>query len=59
MEPEYQNVRSNEEIDDVLNATVEAEATGQSRWPGMTYEDGVAAALRWVLGQSDSNPMED
>jgi hypothetical protein len=29
-----------------------------SKWPGMTYEQGVAEALRWVLGMS-GNPLRD
>jgi hypothetical protein len=26
---------------------------------GMTYEQGVEAALRWVLGEDDSEPIEN
>ena len=37
----------------------DASAGGQSRWPGMNYEQGVDAALRWVLGDTDEDPMED
>jgi len=47
--------RSQEEIDEQINAAVES----HNRWPGMTYEDGVDAALRWVTGESASKPMED
>lgn len=53
----YQVTRSSTEIDDVLNRAGEAQDTGRSAWPGMSYEDGVAEALRWVLGLSDDNPM--
>lgn len=35
------------------------EPDGPSRWPSMTYEQGVDAALRWVLGHIDERPMED
>ena len=34
------------------------DADGSTQWPGMTYEQGVENALRWVLEGSD-NPMED
>lgn len=37
----------------------EVDDTGPSKWPGMTYEQGVANTLRWVLDQTDENPMED
>lgn len=39
---------SQSEIDDAMNQCVEAETNGRSQWPGMTYEQGVLAALRWV-----------
>lgn len=31
---------------------------GWSRYPGMTYEEGVRNALEWVLGDSDDDPTE-
>jgi hypothetical protein len=34
-------------------------ADGPSRWPGMTYEQGVEATVLWVTGDSDENPMAD
>jgi hypothetical protein len=30
-----------------------------SKWPGMSYEEGVRAALDWVLGDAEEAPMED
>ena len=47
-----------DEIDDVLNQCMEAENAGSSRWPGMSYEQGVAAALRWMI-DGGQHPMED
>ena len=29
---------------------------GASRWAGMTYEQGVDAALRWVLEEDEAEP---
>jgi len=46
------------QIEDQLAQAIDASANG-SKWPGMSYEEGVAAALRWVLGESDEKPMED
>lgn len=37
----------------------EACMEGSSQWPGMTFEEGVDQALRWVLGDEPSPPMED
>lgn len=37
----------------------DAAAGGASRWPAMTYEQGVDVALRWALGETDEDPMDD
>lgn len=44
-----------DEINEVLH---QAEGDGASKWPGMTYEQGVAAAIRWIQGDGE-NPMSD
>lgn len=44
--------------DEINAARCEADACVGSKWPGMTFEQGVAAALAWVLGDA-SNPMTD
>lgn len=37
-----------------------AEVTAyNSKFPGMTYEDGIVAALTWMIGETDTPPMED
>lgn len=51
--------RTDAEIDDVLNKAIEKVDEGASSWPGMTYEEGVYNAIQWILGDSDSHPMED
>jgi hypothetical protein len=50
-------MRDEDEIEAVLNA-MPTEGP-RSKWPGMTYEQGVDAALRWALEWDDQNPMED
>lgn len=50
--------RTEDEVWDVLNAALESEDEG-SKWPGMSYEQGVRAGIEWLIGQRDSNPMED
>lgn len=49
-------VRTAKEIDDVLGKVEDGEA---SAYPGMTYEQGIAEALRWVLGEQDEAPLAD
>lgn len=55
----YSVERSDEEVDKAMNAAGEQRDKGGSRWPGMSYEEGVLAALAWILGQDDANPMEE
>ena len=47
---------SDEDISETMARA--GEADGATQWPGMTYEQGVEAALRWVLDGGD-NPLED
>lgn len=54
--PTEQEIR--EATDDAIAAECEAMENG-SEYPGMTYEQGVAAAMRWVNGDSKDHPLED
>lgn len=45
--------RSQEEIDELLNRCVEAEETGESAYPGMSYEQGIKAAIEWLVEDLD------
>ena len=51
--------RNENEILDQLNLAAESEIEGRSKWPAMTYEEGVSAALRWVIGETDDRPMDN
>jgi len=46
------------DIDDVLNICTERANSGNSPLWGMTYEEGVEAGIRWVLGQTDDSPLD-
>jgi hypothetical protein len=48
---------TDEEIGEVMDACIEQMDAGTSRYPGMSYEEGVAAALRWIQEEGE-NPME-
>lgn len=56
--PNYVVVRTSADIDDVMNEAMEAQDEG-SKFPGMSYEQGVTAGINWVLGNTSENPMED
>ncbi len=52
--------RTDAEIDDQLGKLDEdATAGGASKWPGMTYEQGVMAMFDWLTGATDELPVED
>ena len=51
-------MRTQAEIDEQMNLALEGVDQG-SQWPGMSYEQGVEAALRWVTEATDEAPMVD
>ena len=54
-------VRSRGEVAEQLDiAAMSLDEDGEKgKWPSMSYEDGVAAACRWMLYQDESAPMSD
>jgi len=53
----YDIERDDDEINELLD-TCSAHAN-ESKFPGMTYEEGIRAAIEWVTGESDEKPMAD
>ncbi len=53
----YSIKRTNDEIDGQLNTCYEQMDAGGSRYPGMTFEEGVQQALDWVTGTLDEAPL--
>jgi hypothetical protein len=63
MNLEYNEVYPTDaEINDVLNECNDNIDSGKRKYPGMSYEDGVKAALEWLLFSPDVmntySPME-
>lgn len=52
-------LRTQEEIDELLNQCADSEEDGRSKYPGMTYEQGIQAAIRWLTEQGEPQPLED
>jgi hypothetical protein len=51
--------RTPQEVRDMQNDAEDWIAQGETDVSGMTYEEGVSYALRWVLGDSDDKPIEN
>ena len=48
------------EIDEVMNECGDHENEGTTKFPGMSYEQGVKAAIEWLSDDYDgANPMDD
>ena len=52
-------MKDENEIRDQIDKATEQIDKGGTKWRGETYEDGVYAALSWVLGEQAEGPMED
>jgi len=52
-------VRPQEEIDDLINRCFDAENNGDSKYPGMTYEQGIKDGMLWLTDEDEPNPLED
>lgn len=51
--------RTEDEVWEQVNQAEEQTLQGGTKWSGMTYEQGVANAIRWMTGDDDTPPMED
>lgn len=51
-------VRTDAEVDELLNALADASDEGHELFPGKTYEEGVEAGIQWLLGDRDDHPYD-
>ena len=52
----YEVKRTDEEINNLLNTAAEVEFEG-SKYPGMTFEQGIQEGIDWILGHQAECPM--
>lgn len=52
----YTIKRSQKEIEDLVSRCAEMEATGENPFWGLTYHEGILAAIEWL---NQDNPMSD
>lgn len=50
---------SDDQLREEIVKTEHAVESGVSNLPAMSYEEGVNNALRWALGETADEPMED
>jgi len=53
----YEMKRSAAEIDALISKCVDLSAL--SRFPGMTYEQGIRETLEWIIGDTDDYPLPE
>ena len=54
----YRIVRSEDDIKKLLAKCAEAFSWG-SKYPGMSYEEGIREAIMWLIELGLPNPLED
>lgn len=52
-------VRTEQEIWDLLNQCADSVETGISNYPGMSYEQGIKAAIEWITGDVNDHPINE
>ncbi len=52
-------VRTEQEIYEVLDECLNSENTSTSIYPGMSYEQGVKAAIEWIIGNTNEHPINE
>lgn len=52
-------VRSEQQIWDLLNQCAVAEENGTSKFPAMSYEQGIKNAIEWITGDTEDYPLND
>jgi hypothetical protein len=51
--------QKDKDINEQLNLGAAWEEAGGSAAPGRSYESGVLAGIRWVVGDTDETPIEE
>lgn len=54
----YEVKQTDKEVDNIIDQCADSERDGVSKFPGMTYEQGVRAGIDWVTGNLEGSPLE-
>ena len=55
----FNTVRTNDEVQALEGEVMESINSGGSRFPGMSYEEGVEATLRWLQDGTWDHPYPE
>ena len=55
----YRIVRNDEDIDELLNVVLEHIHETGTKFRGMSYEQGIEAAINWLTDAAYEHPMTD
>lgn len=54
----YEIEVTDDEIDELWDECDDAVSSGKSNFPDRSYEAGVKAAIAWLLGETNKNPLD-
>lgn len=52
-------MQTQKEIDDLIDRCYHNIDIIGTKFPGMSYEDGIIAAFEWIIGLRGTDPLED
>jgi len=55
----FQIKREPQQIEKLLGEINAQLAAGGTKYRGLSYEEGIDAAIRWLTGETDDHPYED
>lgn len=55
----YEVEQRDPEVDALLSECARRVAEGENMFWGMTYEAGVEAGIKWLVGERDEHPLEE
>ncbi len=52
------SIKTEDEMEEVVDRILERSHKQVSRYAGMTYEEGVEDALRWAMGETEDDEVD-
>jgi len=59
MDSEFESIRKESEVDNLIDRVIEQINQGGSKFPGMSYEEGLRVMYDWLNGDLETDPLED